>query len=121
MSSRTNTKVNIRNKPPSAMFAVVSGLFRGQWLNLLLVTGILLSAFTLIVMSHEQRQLYTELENQQQQRDQLDIQWRQLRLEQRVLAEHSRLEQLARNKLGMQNLDLTSERIVRLLVEGDAK
>ena len=89
-------------KPPGAMKAVLYGLFEGQLINFLLVFGILISAFTLIVMSHEQRQLYADLEQLEQSRDELDIEWRQLRLEQRVMAEHSRLEQLARQKLGMQ-------------------
>ena len=97
--------------------AVISGMFRGQMLNWLLILGILISAFTLIDMSHEQRQLYAELEKLQQHRDQLDVEWRRLRIQQRVMAEHSRLEQLATTKLGMQNLDLKSERIVRRVVD----
>ncbi len=75
--------------------------------------------FTLIIMSHEQRRLYAELEKLQQQRDELDIEWRRLRLEQRVLAEHSRLEKLARTKLDMKALDLKSERIVRQVNGGE--
>ena len=103
------------------MKAVLMGLYQGQLINFLLVLGILVSAFTLIIMSHEQRQLYAELEQLEQSRDQLDIEWRQLRLEQRVMAEHSRLEQLARQKLGMQKLDLKSERIVRQINERQVK
>ncbi len=104
-------------KIPNAMTAVVSGLFKDQWVNFLLVSAIMISAFTLIIKSHEQRQLYADLENLEQHRDQLDIEWRQLRLEQRVMAEHSRLEEIAKNKLGLKNLDLKSERIVRRVNE----
>ena len=106
-------------KPPGAMKAVVKGLFQGQLSNLLLTITILISAFTLVIKSHEQRQFFSELETLQQQRDELDIEWRRLKLEQRVLAEYSRLEELARNKLGMQNLDLKSERIVRQVDDGE--
>lgn len=105
--------------PPSAMRAVLSGIFTGQLTNILLILGLLISAFTLIVMSHEQRQLYAELEKLEQRRDELDVEWRQLRIEQRVMAEHSRLEQLANEKLGMRNLDLKSERIVRQVDDGE--
>ena len=107
-------------KPPGAMKAVIAGLFhQGQLSSLLLTAAILISAFTLIIMSHEQRQLFAELENLQQQRDELDVEWRRLRLEQRVMAEHSRLEEIARKKLGMKNLDLKSERIVRQVSDGE--
>ncbi len=100
-------------KVPGAMGAVLSGLSRGHLSTFLLTMSILISAFTLIIMSHEQRQLYAELEQLQQKRNQLDIEWRRLRLEQRVMSEHSRLEEVARTKLGMKILDLKSERIVR--------
>ncbi|RLA00715.1 MAG: cell division protein FtsL [Gammaproteobacteria bacterium] len=106
-------------KPPGAMEAVITGMFRGQLINSLLIAGVMLSAFTLIITSHEQRQQYAKLENLQQNRDQLDVEWRRLRLEQRVMAEHSRLEQLASKKLGMKNLDLKSERIVRRISDGE--
>lgn len=105
-------------KPPGAMKAVISGLLKGNMLNLVLIAALLISAFTLIIMSHQQRQLYAELEKLHQQRDELDVEWRRLRLEQRVMIEHSRLEQLARTKLGMKNLDLQSERIVRQVIDG---
>jgi len=95
------------------MNAVVMGLFKGQLVNIVLLSLVLGSAFLLIIKSHEQRQLYAQLEEYEQHRDQLDIEWRELRLEQRVMAEHSRLEQIAKNKLGLKNLDLKSERIVR--------
>ncbi len=106
-------------KPPGAMKAVISGLFRGQLSTLILTVCILASAFTLIVASHEQRQLFAELEKSQKQRDELDVEWRRLRLEQRVMAEYSRLENLAHKKLGMKNLDLKSERIVRQVDDGE--
>jgi len=106
-------------KPPGAMKAVLTGLFQGQLANVVLTLSILISSFLLIVMSHEQRQLYAELEQLHQHRDELDVEWRQLRLEQRVMAEHSRLEQIAHEKLGMLNLELKSERIVRQVKDGD--
>ena len=106
-------------KPPGAMKAVFSGLFQGQLSTLILMICILGSAFSLIIASHEQRQLFAELEKLEQKRDELDVEWRRLRLEQRVMAEYSRLENLAHKKLGMKNLDLKSERIVRQVDDGE--
>ena len=115
--SKDQQKQNI--KPPGAMRAVLDGLLRVQLSIWLLTVCIMISAFVLIVVSHEQRQLFAELERLEQQRDVMDIEWRNLRLEQRVLAEQSKLEELARNKLGMKNLDLKSERIVRQVDDGE--
>jgi cell division protein FtsL len=106
-------------KPPSAMKAVVFGMLKGQLNNIVLTLFLLGTAFSLITMSHQQRQLFAELESLEQERDKLDIEWRKFRLEQRVMAEHSRLEQIAKEKLGMKNLDLKSERIVRQVKDGE--
>ena len=106
-------------KPPGAMKAVVLGLLKGQFSNIVLTLFILGTAFSLIAMSHQHRQLIAELETLEQERDRLDIEWRKFRLEQRVMAEHSRLEMLAKEKLGMKNLDLKSERIVRQVKDGE--
>ncbi len=106
-------------KPPGAMGAVLNGLSKGSLGTFILIIAMFVSAFTLIVMSHEQRRLYAELETLQQQRDQLDVEWRRLRLEQRVMAEHSRLEEVARTKLGMKMLDQKSERIVRQVKDSE--
>ena len=108
-------------QPPMAMFAVLKGLFIGQWTTWVLALAIIGSSFGLIEMSHEQRKLYAEQEQLHRERDQLDVEWRQLRLEQRVLAEHSRLEEQAREKLGMQSLELQAERIVRQVSSGEVK
>ncbi len=103
----------IKLKPPGAMGAVLNGLSKGSLGTFILIIAMFVSAFTLIVMTHEQRRLYAELETLEQQREQLDVEWRRLRLEQRVMVEHSRLEKIARRKLGMKTLGLKSERIVR--------
>ena len=110
---------NNKLKLPGAMKAIVLGMLKGQFSNIVLTVFILATAFSLITMSHQQRQLFAELENLEQERDKLDIEWRKFRLEQRVMAEHSRLEQLAKVKLGMKSLDLKSERIVRQVKDGE--
>ena len=109
----------VKLKPPGAMIAVLNGLSKGSLGTFILIIAMFISAFTLIVMSHEQRRLYAELETLEQQREQLDVEWRRLRLEQRVMAEHSRLEEVARTKIGMKTLDIKSERIVRQVKDSE--
>ncbi|WP_215396815.1 cell division protein FtsL [Rheinheimera oceanensis] len=71
-----------------------------KWLALLLLACIA-SALTVVHFAHLNRQLTIAQDGLYQQRDQLDIEWRNLLLEQRALSEHSRVEDIARNKLQM--------------------
>lgn len=71
-----------------------------KWLGLMLLACIV-SALVVVHFAHLNRQLTIAQDGLYQQRDQLDIEWRNLILEQRALAEHSRVEEIARNKLQM--------------------
>lgn len=71
-----------------------------KWLVLLLL-GCIASALVVVHFAHLNRQLTIAQDLLYQQRDQLDIEWRNLLLEQRALAEHSRVEDIARNRLQM--------------------
>ncbi len=72
----------------------------GKWPALLLLACIL-SALAVVHFAHLNRQMTIAQDGLYQQRDQLDIEWRNLLLEQRALAEHSRVEDIARNRLQM--------------------
>ncbi len=71
-----------------------------KWPALLLLACIV-SAMTVVHFAHLNRQMTIAQDELYQQRDQLDIEWRNLLLEQRALAEHSRVEDIARNRLQM--------------------
>ena len=71
-----------------------------KWLALLLLACIS-SALAVVHFAHLNRQMTIAQDQLYQQRDQLDIEWRNLLLEQRALAEHSRVEDIARNRLQM--------------------
>ncbi|MDP5136042.1 cell division protein FtsL [Rheinheimera baltica] len=70
------------------------------WVVLLLFACVV-SALIVVHFAHLNRQLTIAQDTLYQQRDQLDIEWRNLVLEQRALAEHSRVEDIARNRLQM--------------------
>ncbi|WP_445768208.1 cell division protein FtsL [Rheinheimera sp.] len=72
----------------------------GKWPALLLV-ACMISALLVVHFAHLNRQTIIAQDTLYQQRDQLDIEWRNLLLEQRALAEHSRVEDIARNRLNM--------------------
>ena len=60
-----------------------------------------LSALALIYTKHESRRLFVELEQLTHQRDELNIEWGQLQIEQSTWAQHARIEQVARDDLAL--------------------
>ena len=79
---------------------IVSDWRRQKWLALMLL-ACMASALTVVHFAHLNRQLTIAQDGLYQQRDQLDIEWRNLLLEQRALSEHSRVEDIARSRLQM--------------------
>jgi len=68
----------------------------------LLITAAFLSALAVIDARHENRMLFAQLQQLRQQRDQINIEWGQLLLEQSTWSTHARIEQMATQKLDME-------------------
>jgi cell division protein FtsL len=75
---------------------------------------VVVSAFSVIYYTHVNRQTTSELELLFTQRDELDIEWRNLLLEQNSLAEHSAIESKATKLLKMKRPNAKSEIIITL-------
>lgn len=60
-----------------------------------------LSALALIKTKHESRKLFVELERLTDERDELNIEWGQLQIEQSTWATHARIEQVAADRLSL--------------------
>ena len=60
-----------------------------------------LSALALIKTKHESRKLFVELERLTDERDELNIEWGQLQIEQSTWATHARIEQVATDELSL--------------------
>ena len=60
-----------------------------------------LSAMALVYTKHESRLLFVELEGLTHQRDELNIEWGQLQIEQSTWAQHARIEQVAIDDLSL--------------------
>jgi cell division protein FtsL len=69
--------------------------------NLILLLIAVACALGTVSANHRARKLFTELEREQNQMRELDVEWGQLQLEQSTWANHARIEQIAREKLGM--------------------
>jgi len=66
-----------------------------------LIVLAMVSAFCVIYAKHQSRKLFVELQALHKSRDDMDIEWGQLQLEQSTLATHSSVEGTASAKLGM--------------------
>ncbi len=60
-----------------------------------------LSGLALVYTKHESRKLFVELEQLTHERDELNIEWGQLQIEQSTWAQHARIEQVATEDLSL--------------------
>jgi cell division protein FtsL len=85
-----------------------------HFVSYILLFLVVISAFSVIYYTHMNRQKTIELEQLYTQRDELDIEWRNLLLEQNSLAEHSAIESRATKLLNMKRPGADSEVIINL-------
>jgi cell division protein FtsL len=74
---------------------------------------VVLSAFSVVYFTHLNRQTTSSLEILLTERDEFDIEWRNLVLEQNSLAEHSAIESKAEKLLQMKRPNINSEVIIQ--------
>jgi len=67
----------------------------------LLSLTVMLSALAVVYAKHESRKLFVEWQGLLARQDEMNIEWGQLQLEQSTWATHTRVESLARERLGM--------------------
>ena len=79
----------------------------------LLVAATLASALAVIDARHRHRQLFVELTRLERERDELEIEFGRLQLEQATWAETGRVEQIARTRLQMRRPEGESLRVIR--------
>ena len=75
--------------------------------------AVLASALGVVYGKQQARNRFSELQKLTTQRDDLDIEWGQLQLEQSTWATHGRVEQVAHDDLGMVTPQATDLRIVQ--------
>jgi len=82
-------------------------------INLSLLVTLVMSAIGVIYSKHHNRMLYVELRALQTTRDNLNVDWDRLQLEQSTWATHARVEGAARKRLAMRNVDYNEVIVVR--------
>ncbi len=75
----------------------------GQPILLFMVFAVVcvISAIALVYTKHESRKLFVELEQLTTERDELNIEWGQLQIEQSTWATHARIERVALEELSL--------------------
>ncbi len=72
-----------------------------HWPEVLLALALVASAVAVVYAKHETRQLFMELQTLIAERDELEVAWGRLRIEQSTWSNHARVEKLAREQMGM--------------------
>jgi cell division protein FtsL len=88
-------------------------LARHGWIVVVVLWfGVLASAAGAIYTRHRSRELFVELERLHRQRDQLEVEWGQLQLEQSAWSTHAFVERVAATRLQMVTPDPARIRVV---------
>lgn len=87
-------------------------LLRHGKLPMLLFIVMIISAVAVVTTAHKTRLLTAKREQMIVERDALDIEWRNLILEENALGDHARVERVAKEKLKLQHIDPSKENIV---------
>jgi len=88
--------------------------FQRHIITYVLLITVVVSAFSVVYFTHLNRQSTSALEILLTERDELDIEWRNLLLEQNSLAEHSAIESKAGKLLKMKRPTAKTEVIISL-------
>jgi len=79
----------------------------------LLAAAVLASAVAAVYAKHENRKLFMQLQALTEERDQLEVDWSRLQIEQSTWSTHARVEQLARGEMGMRSPAADELRLVK--------
>ncbi|WP_434527203.1 cell division protein FtsL [Photorhabdus asymbiotica] len=89
-----------------------SDFLRNAKIPLILLVAVVVSAIFVVTTTHETRLLTAEKEHLALERNALEIEWRNLILEENSLGDQSRVERIAVEKMQMQHVNPAQENIV---------
>ncbi len=81
-------------------------------LMIALALAVVLSAVAVVYTKHESRRYFVELQRLTDERDQLNIEWGQLQIEQSTYATHGRVEALATEELDLSRPELADVYVI---------
>jgi cell division protein FtsL len=81
--------------------------------SFILTMAVFISALQIVMTQHQARKTFMEVQKLEMYRNELNEEWGRLQLEQSTWATDDRLERIAREQLGMNNLDTNSIVLLR--------
>lgn len=99
---------------PNLVKLIIVDLFTVGRAPLILMILIFATAMGVVFTTHHTRQAISEKDQAFMERERLDNEWRNLLLEETALAEHSRVQELAKEDLEMKRPDADKEVVVNL-------
>ncbi|MGY8814504.1 MAG: cell division protein FtsL [Gammaproteobacteria bacterium] len=81
--------------------------------SFILTMAVFISALQIVMTQHQARKTFMEVQQLEMYRNELNEEWGRLQLEQSTWATDDRLERIAREQLGMNNLDTNSIVLLR--------
>ncbi|WP_070962420.1 cell division protein FtsL [Vibrio sonorensis] len=102
------------NTSPNLAKLIAKDLITVGRVPLLILLLIFISAMSVVFMTHETRKEVMAKDSALKERERLDNEWRNLLLEETALAEHSRVQTLAKQELEMQRPESDKEVVVDL-------
>ncbi len=111
----TNKKTKKKStKPPSLIKALLVDIFVSYWMVTALGCVFVCSSMMLAYAGHDNRRLTTEWQKLRQSHQDVQAEWKSLRLEQSALRESDRISDLARKQLNMLDVNSKNEKVISL-------
>ncbi|OCG02337.1 cell division protein FtsL [Gilliamella sp. wkB112] len=102
-----------QKKPSKSLFGlIISDLFGRQKFSLFLLILIIISAGAVLITTQQVRKQLFEREQLLLEQDVLESEWRNLVIEENVLADPKRVEDKAKNQLGMTSVTPQNETVI---------
>lgn len=110
---RTSVDIHNQKRPSKSLFGLIlSDLLGHQKISLLLLVFIIISAGAVLVITQQVRKQLFEREQLLLEQDVLESEWRNLVIEENVLADPKRVEDKAKNQLGMSYVTSQNETVI---------
>ena len=107
------TEIDSQKRPRKSLFGLIIGdLIKNQKFSLLLLVLIILSAGAVLITTQQVRKQLFEREQLLLEQDVLESEWRNLVIEENVLADPKRVEYRAKNQLGMSYVTPENETVI---------
>jgi cell division protein FtsL len=104
-----NTKANHRQ--PNLFLEILKGLGANKLTSALLVV-IFASSFAVVQVTHSARAQLIKQDTLLQERDELDLEWRYLLVEEEFYSQHARIEEIATTQLQMKRPTSQDEQVI---------